>query len=50
MFDPIKETKEEREARLNAVVKKALKSIRKRDLKPKEQGGRRKEEGGIKRG
>ena len=37
MFDPTKETKEEREARLNAVVKKALKSIRKRDAKPKKQ-------------
>ena len=33
LFDPTKETKEERETRLNAVVKKALKSIRKRDLR-----------------
>jgi hypothetical protein len=29
-FDPTKETKKEREARINAMVKKALKNIKRR--------------------
>ena len=30
-FDPAKETKRQREARLNAIVKKALEGIKQRD-------------------
>jgi hypothetical protein len=34
LFDPTKETKKEREARLNAIVKKALESVTSRAVHP----------------